>query len=175
LDRELLSADDADAFAVLYDRHVAAVFAWAQRRAGGYASDLTAETFARAWTRRRHFRSHPSASALPWLLGIAVNVLRESLRKSRVDDRARHRLGLPERVGPDPNLEAVEARLSLPEAVNRAVADLPASDQDLLLLRAVDGLPYSEIALRLGCSPLAARLRVSRLLRQLRVTLGGTQ
>jgi RNA polymerase sigma-70 factor (ECF subfamily) len=175
LDRELLSADDADAFAVLYDRHVAVVFAWARRRAGGYAGDLTAETFARAWLRRRHFRSHPSASALPWLLGIAGNVLRESMRKSQVDDRARRRLGLPELGGPDPNLEAVEARLSLPEAVNRAVADLSVSERDLLKLRAVDGLPYREIALQLGCTPQAARLRVLRLLRQLRITLGGTQ
>lgn len=172
-DRELLWADDADAFAALYDRHAAAVFEWARRRVGVHAPDLVAETFARAWLVRRRFRDHASESALPWLLGIAGNVLRESLRKRRIEGGARLRLGLPERMEVDPQLEAVEERLSLPEALSRALAQLPERDRELLRLRAVQERPYREIANRLGCSPQAARLRVSRLLRQLHVTLGG--
>jgi RNA polymerase sigma-70 factor (ECF subfamily) len=172
-DRELLRAEDPDAFAVVYDRHVGAVYAWTRRRAGNYAADLTAETFARAWTVRRRYREHPSGSALPWLLGIAGNVLRDSLRKQRVDDRARLRLGLPERLPVDPQLEAVEERLSLSDAVQRALQALPETERALLELRAVDGRPYREIAGYVGITPAAARLRVSRLLRQLQLTLGG--
>jgi RNA polymerase sigma-70 factor (ECF subfamily) len=172
-DRELLLAEDADAFAVFYDRHVAEVLRWARRRVGGHAADVTAETFARAWLVRRRYREHPSGSALPWLLGIARNVLRESLRKREVDDAARRRLGLPGQVQLDPGLEAVDERLSLPQAVRAAVAGLPEADRELLRLRAVDGRPYREIAARLGCTQQAARLRVSRLLRQLRLELGG--
>jgi len=157
----------------LYDRHVAAVFGWARRRVGEHAADLTAETFARAWLIRGRYRDHESGSALPWLLGIAGNVLRESLRRQRVDDRARTRLGLPRSLAPDPGFEAVDERLSLPEAVLEAVAELPDADRRLLRLRAVDGRPYREIATEVGCTPQAARLRVSRLLRQLQVTLGG--
>lgn len=172
-DRELLWAEDADAFALLYDRHVAAVLDWAERRVGDYAADLTAETFARAWLIRRQYRDHRSESALPWLLGIARNVLRESLRKRRVEEGARRRLGLSCRVQLDPHLEEVDERLSLPQAVREAVAGLPESDRELLRLRAVDGQPYREIGTRLGCTPEAARLRVSRLFRQLRLGLGG--
>jgi RNA polymerase sigma-70 factor (ECF subfamily) len=172
-DRELLRADEAEAFAVVYERHVGAVFGWAGRRAGGHAADLTAETFARAWLSRRRYRDHPSGSALPWLLGIAGNVLRDSLRRRRVEDRARLRLGLPERLPLDPELEAVDERLSLPEALARAVDRLSESERELLRLRTVDGRPYREIAARLGCTPQAARLRAARLLRQLQLTVGG--
>jgi hypothetical protein len=42
-DAELLEAADAEAFAVLYDRHVGQLFAWARTRVGEYAADLTAE------------------------------------------------------------------------------------------------------------------------------------
>jgi RNA polymerase sigma-70 factor (ECF subfamily) len=37
----------------------------------------------------------------------------------------------------------------------------------------VEDRPYSEIAQRLHCTPVAARLRVSRSLRRLRLALGG--
>jgi len=39
----------------------------------------------------------------------------------------------------------------------------------------VEERPYSEIAVRMRCTPQAARLRVSRVLRQLQYTLGGQQ
>jgi DNA-directed RNA polymerase specialized sigma24 family protein len=86
---------DGDAFAEVYDRHVKEVLAWARARIGEPAADLTAEVFARAWLRRSRFRDQEQGSALPWLLGIAQNVLRESLRKQRIEDSGRRRLGLP--------------------------------------------------------------------------------
>jgi RNA polymerase sigma-70 factor (ECF subfamily) len=172
-DAELLNAADAEAFAVLYDRHVASVFAWARARTGGHAADLTAEVFARAWLCRRSFRDQADGSAFPWLCGIAGNVLHDSLRRRRVEDRARRRLGLPVAVAPDPEYEAVERRLSLPEAALRAIAELPAAERELLDLRVVQERPYWEIAERLRCTPQAARLRVSRALRRLNLASGG--
>jgi RNA polymerase sigma-70 factor (ECF subfamily) len=172
-DAELLAAADADAFALLYDRHVRQLFSWARARVGDYAADLTAEVFARAWLCRTSFRDRAGGSAFPWLYGIAQNVLRDSLRRSRVEDRARRRLGLPRAVAPDPSYEAIERRLSLPEAALRAIAELPESERELLDLRVVQERPYSEIADRLSTTPEAARLRVSRTLRRLNLVLGG--
>src|SRR5262249_790938 len=80
---ELLRAGTADGFEEVYDRHAAQVLAWARARVGEHAADLTAEVFARAWLGRSRFRHENETSALPWLLGIARNVLRESLRKRR--------------------------------------------------------------------------------------------
>jgi len=170
-DAELLQANDADAFAELYDRYVGQVLAWARVRVGTHAGDLTAEVFARAWLCRGRFLDRDGAPALPWLFGIAQNVLRDSLRKRRVEDAARRRLGLPSTTALDGNIEAVDERLSLPETARQAVASLSAGERELLRLRVIEERPYREIAARLRCTPEAARLRVSRLLRQLQCTL----
>src|SRR5262249_6374251 len=131
-DAELLRLTDGEAFAVVYDRQVERVFGWARARVGEHAADLTAEVFARAWLSRGRFRDEAEGSAWPWLYGIAQNVLRDSLRKRRVEEAARARLGLPLSVVADPAFDAVEERASLPEAVLRALAELPESEQELL-------------------------------------------
>lgn len=173
-DADLLAAADPDAFGVLYDRHVSEVFSWARARVGHhYAADLTAEVFARAWLSRSSFTDHAEGSAYPWLYGIARNVLRDSLRKRRIEDRARARLGLPRAISSDPEYGAVENRLSLPKAALRAIEQLPEAERRLLDLRVVQERPYAEIATRLSCTPQAARLRVSRTLRRLNLAIGG--
>jgi RNA polymerase sigma-70 factor (ECF subfamily) len=164
-----------EAFAVVYDRHVREVFAWARPRVGEHAADLTAEVFARAWLRRGRFRHDEYESALPWLFGIARNVLRDSLRRRQIEDGGRRRLGLPRLVVGDPALDAVHERRSLSEEERQALASLPQEDRDLLRLRVIEERPYREIAAQIECTPQAARLRVSRLLRQLKYTLGGHQ
>jgi RNA polymerase sigma-70 factor (ECF subfamily) len=174
-DAELFRAGDADAFAEIYDRYVRRVFGWARARVGEHAADLTAEVFARAWLSRGRFRSGEDVAALPWLLGIAQNVLRDSLRKRRVEDAARRRLGLPRTIAPDGDIDTVDERRSLSDTARHAVSSLPEQDRELLRLRVIEERPYREVAARLQCTPQAARLRVSRLLRQLQYTLGGQQ
>jgi RNA polymerase sigma factor (sigma-70 family) len=171
-DAELLALDDPDAFAELFDRHVGRILTWSSVRVGDYGADLTAEVFALAWQSRKRFRDEHDGSALPWLYGIAHNVFRSSLRKRRVEYGARERLGLPVTVM-HADFEAVDDRLSFPSAVLRAVANLPDSERELLVLRLVEERPYREIAQRLQCTPVAARLRVSRSLRRLHLALGG--
>ena len=171
-DAELLVQEDPDAFAELYDRHARQILAWSSTRVGDYGADLTAEVFAAAWHSRKRFRDEHDGTALPWLYGIAHNVYRSSLRKRRVEYGARERLGLPVTLM-HADFEAVDDRLSFPSAVLRAVASLPDSERELLVLRLVEQRPYKEIAQRLQCTPVAARLRVSRSLRRLHLAQGG--
>src|SRR3954471_21307885 len=42
---------------------------------------------------RGRFRDVRGASALPWLLGIAANVLADTVRRNRIETEARERLG----------------------------------------------------------------------------------
>jgi RNA polymerase sigma factor (sigma-70 family) len=167
-DAELLreSADGA-AFAELYRRHVASVYTWCRRRLEWAASDLTAETFAQAWLGRRRFRDEREGSALPWLLGIARNVVRESARRDRIETRAREKLGLPLDLAADDGFADVDERLSPRLGLAEAVDGLPDHERQALELRVVDELPYPEVAERLAIRPAAARLRVSRALRRL--------
>jgi RNA polymerase sigma factor (sigma-70 family) len=160
------SGSDAAAFGALYERHALKVYAWCHRRLDWAASDLTAETFAQAWLSRDRFRDEHQGSALPWLLGIARNVLRETIRRNRVETRARERLGLPLDLSPD-EYGAVEERLSPRATLAAALEQLPEHERDALELRVVDELSYDQVADRLAIRPAAARLRVSRALRRL--------
>ncbi|HUK93985.1 MAG TPA: RNA polymerase sigma factor [Gaiellaceae bacterium] len=162
---------DASAFSELYARHVEAVHRWFRRRLEWAASDLTAETFARAWLARGRFRDDRGGSALPWLLGIAANVLADTVRRDRVETRARERLGLPLDLANEDGYSAVEERLSPRLALERGLGSLPAREREALELRVVDELPYAQVAKRLRIRPAAARLRVSRALRRLALSV----
>jgi RNA polymerase sigma-70 factor, ECF subfamily len=168
-DADLIRAaeSDAAAFGVLYERHALRVHTWCHRRLEWAASDLTAETFAQAWLSRAHFRDDRGGSALPWLLGIARNVLRETVRRDRVETRARERLGLPLDLAAEDGYGVVEERLSPRHALAAAFEQLPEHERDALELRVVDELSYDQVAERLAIRPAAARLRVSRALRRL--------
>jgi RNA polymerase sigma factor (sigma-70 family) len=158
---------DAALFSELYRQHALTVYGWFRRRGCRSAADLTAETFAQAWLSRRRFRNEHDQAAVAWLLGIALNVLRESARRDRVETRARERLGLPLAVGEDESYAAVDERLSVDPDLLAAVANLPAHERDAVALRVVDELSYEDVARALRIRPAAARLRVSRALRRL--------
>jgi RNA polymerase sigma factor (sigma-70 family) len=172
-DAELIrvARKDPAAFAEIYHRHAPAIYAWLCRRAPRTAADLTAETFAQAWLHRRRFRDQRQGSALPWLLGIAQNCLRESIRCDRVESRARERLGLPVDLAADDGYEDVDRRLSTATDATAALAALPEHERRAVELRVVGELPYEEVARRLSIQPAAARLRVSRALRRLTLTV----
>ena len=158
---------DPGAFAELYRRHARAIDAFLRARAPGQdASELTAETFARAALSLRRFRDEADGSALPWLYGIARNLLRDYYERSRVETRARKRLGMPLRhydLGIDEAGARIDAERIAP-ALHAALGTLPAAQRRAVELRVVDELPYADIARSLGCSPVAARIRVSRAL-----------
>jgi len=173
-DAELLVASDHDAqaFRTLYDRHAPSVFAFLSRRVSAAdAFDLVAETFAAAWLSRHRFEDRRDGSARPWLMGIARNVWMRSLRTARTEQRARERLGLlavdqavepPSEPPPDdPRAEPAVAALN----------SLPFGQREAVQLRVVGDLDYADVAERLDCTPLAARIRVSRGLGQIRRTL----
>ena len=165
------ASDDPSAFSELYVRHVEEIYRWLRRRLDWAASDLTAETFARAWVGRGRFRDERDGSAFPWLLGIAANVLADTVRRDRIETRARERLGLPLELAREDGYTAIEERLSPRAALTRGLDSLPAHERDALQLRVVDELSYAQVARRLAIRPAAARLRVSRALRRLALSV----
>jgi RNA polymerase sigma-70 factor (ECF subfamily) len=165
------ASHDAAAFAALYARHVEAVHGWLRRRIEWAASDLTAETFARAWLNRGRFRDEREGSALPWLLGIAARLVADAARHDRIETRARARLGLPVDLADEDGYTEVEQRLSPRVALAKHLESLAPGERDALELRIVRELSYEEVAEQLEIRPAAARLRVSRALRHLAVSI----
>jgi RNA polymerase sigma factor (sigma-70 family) len=177
-DAELIDAarNDPDAFGDIYRRHVHAVhrFLWS-RAPQQAASELTAETFAQAALSLGRFRNEADGSALPWLYGIARNLLRRYLERERVDTAARKRLGMPLRTY-DLDVDATNQRLDAERAapaLTAALDSLPANQRQALELRVVWELSYRQVAGFLGCSEVAARIRVTRALGTLSRALEG--
>src|SRR5262249_1525570 len=76
-------AGGAFAFGLLYDRHARSLYNYCFRRVGNRetAHDLLSMTFLEAW--RRRDKELPSDKVLPWLYGIATNVVRHQYRAER--------------------------------------------------------------------------------------------
>ncbi len=142
----------------LYERHAAAVFRFIARRAGpSAAEDLLSEVFVAALGARKRVVPHASGSALPWLYGIANNVVRRHLRRSPVPSRSARDAGM--------DWDAVDARIDAEarRAQLRVALDaLSRPERDLLLMVAWDGLTVAEAAEALGISAVAARSRLHR-------------
>lgn len=172
-DADLLCAarTNPEAFRALYERYARRIHAFFARRThdADASLDLTAETFGRAWLTRGSFRDLAAGSAGPWLFAIARSVLVRSVEKRRLEIDARRRLGLLTRH----EVVEVEPEPHWLEDLDQAIDELPAGQRAAVQLRVVDGLSYGEVGRTLGCSPVAARIRVSRGLSTLRAVLEG--
>jgi RNA polymerase sigma factor (sigma-70 family) len=167
-DDELLAdaRDKPAAFARFYRRHAEPVLRYLLYRTGSVeaAAELTAETFAAAFEASGRFRpGGPPARA--WLFGIADHKLADSARRRRIEDRARHRLGVERIRFEDAELERAEEAADLDRdggQLESLVHDLPPAERDAVLARVVRERTYLELAAELGVSPQTARKRVSR-------------
>jgi RNA polymerase sigma-70 factor (ECF subfamily) len=174
-----LAREDPEAFREFYERYALWVRSWFRRQTGSDAAalDLTAETFAQAWHALGRFKDLASGSGAPWLFGIARNLLRQYHKHNRIETAARARLGLATSFSEDgfDRVDEADRAQSLRGALTDAVGALPGEQRAALELRVVEQLPYEEVAGRLGCSQNAARLRVSRALRALSVSVRGAE
>jgi len=163
------SLDQPEAFGGLLERHHRPIYLYLSRRLPvDTAEECAQETFTRAFAGRGTFRPHHD-SALPWLYGIATNVVRERLREEQ-------------RVLTGPRADAV-AWEHTDDAVDRvaagemrhrlgeALAGLSPVDRDIVMLAAVAELAPAEIASALDTDARTVSTRLWRSLRRLRLTL----
>ncbi len=175
-DAQLLAATatEPDAFGLFYRRHVRAVLAYtlSRTRRPELAADLTAETFAAALEQAARYDAR-RGPARAWLLALAGSRLIDAVRRGKVEDRARRRLGIPPRELTDRDLERVEELAGGTDGPSAAafVADLPDDQRAAVLARVVDERDYGEIAAALEVSEAVVRQRVSRGLGSMRAKL----
>ena len=142
----------------VYEQHAPAVYRYLARRAGpGVAEDLLGDVFVAALSTRTRTITHDSGSPLPWLYGIAGNMLRNHFR--------RRRPVVPLDTISTVDWDAVDARLdaqALGDPLRRALAALSDNERELLLLVAWEGLSPAEAGTALGLSANTARSRLHR-------------
>jgi RNA polymerase sigma factor (sigma-70 family) len=154
--------DDADAFGLLFERHGARIHGHALRRTAdpATAEDVTAVVFLEVW-RRRHDVDLHQPSALPWLYGVAGNVIGRWHRSRRRHASALERLGsLP---APSPALVEIQAAAAADAAaVVDRIRRLPRRERDVLVLSVWEGLTHAEIATALDTTVGTVKSRLSR-------------
>jgi RNA polymerase sigma-70 factor (ECF subfamily) len=167
------SIDRPSEFAVIFDRHAESIRRFAVRRLGdSRADDVVAEAFRIAYERRATF-DVSAPSALPWLYGIAANLVRREHRSHERWMRALGRAGGQRDRAVDPLLD-VDARLdaaSLRPALVDALLALVDIDREILLLVAWEGLRTGEVATALGLQPSYTGVRLHRARAHVRVHL----
>lgn len=157
-------AGDAAAFGEIFRRHTDAVYNHCFRRLGAWnsAEDATSLVFLETW-RGRSKAVTVDGSLLPWLLGVANNVVRNVARAARRYDAALHRLPAS-MVEPD-HADAVASRLDderRMQATLRQLATLSRHEQDVVALVLMSGLTYAQAAVALGVPVGTVRSRLSR-------------
>ncbi|WP_229072009.1 RNA polymerase sigma factor [Actinoplanes sp. DH11] len=147
--------ENAQEFTALYAQNHRRVYAYAVARAGrSLADEVVAETFLVAW---RRFAQMPSGAALPWLLGVARNVIRERYR-----DEERQRVLAAEMLTWAADTPDVADGVAERSAVLTALAALSENDREVLTLIAWDGLSPRAAARVVGCSTPTFLVRLHR-------------
>jgi RNA polymerase sigma factor (sigma-70 family) len=163
------SVAEPELFTVIFDRHYRSVYGYLSRRVGRViADDLAAETFVLAFERRSSYDARVER-ALPWLLGIAVNLLAHHHRSEGRQLRAFAAAGSLAAVR-DPGASGTTGATASEQLV-AALEQLDDYDREALLLYAWGELKYAEIANVLGIPVGTVRSRLNRARRKLRLAL----
>lgn len=157
---------DLQRFAPIYERYAARLYGYCLRRVGDAreAEDLTSAIVARALSSLPAYRGGMVAA---WLFSIArstvINHLKARGRHAAdvdVEEAARFPDHAP---GPLERLIQSEER----QTIRALVAELPAEQQDMLLMKIAGGLTAEQIGQALGKKPGAVRTALSRIIRDL--------
>jgi RNA polymerase sigma-70 factor (ECF subfamily) len=158
--------DEARRFTAMYDACRQRVWAYAVSRAGRQVADeVVSETFVVAW---RRLADVPEP-ALPWLLAVARNVIRDNYRAETRREAFAAELPTWLDTAERDVAEQVAERL----AVVRALAALPEDDREILILIAWQGLSPRDAAHVVGCSAATLRVRLHRARKRLAQAMDG--
>lgn len=157
-----------EAFERLYAEHAQALYAFLSYRTGDrvLAEDLLADTFERALRARRRF-DRRKASEKTWLYSIALNRLRDQIRRGSSESRALERVAVAAMAGSPGGIEEVADR----DLVSRGLSCLSDEEREAIALRFGADLTVPEIAKLTGERLSTVEGRVYRALRKLREAL----
>jgi RNA polymerase sigma factor (sigma-70 family) len=164
------SLDDPGRFGEIFDRHAQAIYRFLGRRVGpDDGGDVLSDVFLAAFESRQRY-DPKVPMALPWLYGIASNLLSKHFRKRAGELRALERIVGQTRLdsADDAIAASVDAQLHV-RTLAKLLEELPAAERDVLLLYAWEGLTYQELAVALDIPVGTVRSRLNRTRRKLRV------
>jgi RNA polymerase sigma-70 factor (ECF subfamily) len=161
------SVAEPELFTIIFDRYYGPVYRFVCQRVGGsVADDVAAETFVRAFERRSSYDTSVER-ALPWLFGIAVNLLAHHRRSEARQLRALSSLAAAKPGADCDSRSDADVTARLVAGLER----LDDYDRDVVLLYAWGELSYEEIGQALAIPTGTVRSRLNRARRKLRDAL----
>ena len=157
---------DADAFGRLYDMHVDRVYRHIYYRVGNEADaeDLTQHVFLKAWQAIGRYRKAASPF-IAWLMTISHNLVVDFYRTRK--DRAYLEMEvLADSSASNPE-QAAEAGLEQ-QCLRRAILQLSSDEQQVVILRFIEGFEFGEIASLINKKEGNVRVILHRALAKLR-------
>ncbi len=165
-----MGSEDEDRFARLVHDHTPAVGNYLRRRLYPLTTsdldDLVEETMIVVW---RRLDSVPADAELPWMLGVARNVLRNARRSKN------RRSAFEATLSPAKNEASAEDSVIADTSVREALAGLDDDEREIVLLNAWDGLDTHALGVYFSISTNAAAVRLSRAQRRFRELLSATE
>lgn len=135
------------------------------------AEEVTAQTFERAWRKRRQIKPE-RGSPRAWLFGIARNAALDELRRRsrQVEMHEEPATEAPGRSAAAPSRDPASAAVDR-VALREAVAALDGREREMVALKFFAGLSNAEIAAVIGTSESNAGTRLHRVVEKLRRTI----
>lgn len=164
---------DPQAFGDLFHRHATAVYNHAFRRTGSWerAEDAVSIVFLETWRLRSKVTLDEGGTLLPWLLGVANNVIRRQYRTRLRHARLLAKLPPPD-LEPD-HADDVDQRLADERRMREVLADmesLTVSEKEVVTLCLWAELTYEQAAVAMGVPVGTVRSRLSRARAKLRAS-----
>ncbi|MFP3880656.1 MAG: RNA polymerase sigma factor [Dehalococcoidia bacterium] len=135
---------DADAFGKLYDMHIDRVYRHIYYRVGNQtdAEDLTQQTFLKAWQAIARYKKTASPF-VAWLMTISHNLVVDFYRTRK--DKAYIEAEVLANYSTSSPEQAAEVSYKQ-QRLRRAILQLSADEQQVVILRLMEGFEFAEIA-----------------------------
>jgi RNA polymerase sigma-70 factor (ECF subfamily) len=173
---KLASLGDKQAFGMLYKRYLNEIYRFVFYKVGSKttAEDITEEAFLRAWEHlpRTYKRDQKLENFRAWVYRIANNLVIDFYRKKKPVENIES-----PKLGNAPLPEAIAIKHEETEQLAKSLRKLKPDFQQIIILRVVNELPYSEVASIMNISENHSRVLLYRALKKLKGIIkedGGT-
>jgi RNA polymerase sigma-70 factor (ECF subfamily) len=160
---------DADAFGNIYDVFIDRIYQYVYYRVRNKddAEDITQQVFIRAWKAMKRYKI-TSKPFIAWLIRISQNLVKDFYRTRKITSYIDYEFEMPGAdIGPEKQAELLYDQKEL----RRIIYGLPEEQQQVIMMKFIEGFSYPEIAASLGKSEGAVRVIQHRALKKMRTIL----